>query len=171
VYYYKNKKWLNNNAGEHYENNKKALRKKAQDRYQKDKEQILTRQRQWRSKNKDYYKNRYNTNSQYKLANSLRCRVYGALKCQGVRKNVKTEKLIGCTIEECKKYIESLWLPGMSWRNHALRGWHIDHIKPVNTFDLFDDEQQKQCFHYTNLRPLWATENLFRPHDGCDVCE
>jgi hypothetical protein len=57
----------------------------------------------------------------------------------------------------------------MSWDNYGIAGWHIDHIKPCCTFDLTDLEQQKQCFHYTNLRPLWAKDNLRRPKRGVDI--
>ena len=78
-------------------------------------------------------------------------------------------QLVGCSISELKEYIERQWLPGMTWENYTTNGWHVDHIKPVNTFDLTDIEQQKLCFHYTNLRPLWATDNLSRPDDGSDV--
>lgn len=38
--------------------------------------------------------------------------------------------------------------------------WHIDHIKPISKFDLNDENEQKKCFHYTNLQPLWASENI-----------
>tara|TARA_Y100000389_G_C17226930_1_gene396151 strand:- start:544 stop:708 length:165 start_codon:yes stop_codon:yes gene_type:complete len=48
----------------------------------------------------------------------------------------------------------------MSWKNHGLNGWHIDHIKPVSKYNLLDPEEQKKCFHYTNLQPLWALENI-----------
>ena len=52
---------------------------------------------------------------------------------------------------------------GMSWSNHGLYGWHLDHIRPCFTFDLSAPEQQKECFNYKNLRPLWAKDNLSRP--------
>jgi len=48
----------------------------------------------------------------------------------------------------------------MTWENHGFDGWHVDHIKPCTSFDLTDLEQQKQCFHYTNLQPLWKKENF-----------
>jgi len=48
----------------------------------------------------------------------------------------------------------------MTWDNHSKKGWHIDHIKPLHEFDLYDDEQFKQASHYTNLQPLWWWQNL-----------
>ena len=51
----------------------------------------------------------------------------------------------------------------MNWSNWNKEGWHIDHIKPCYSFNLSNPEQQKECFHYTNLRPLWSKENLSRP--------
>lgn len=48
----------------------------------------------------------------------------------------------------------------MSWENYGFYGWHIDHIKPCSKFDLTDPKQQEQCFHYSNLQPLWAIENF-----------
>ena len=48
----------------------------------------------------------------------------------------------------------------MTWDNHTTDGWHVDHIKPLHEFDLYDDEQFKEAAHYTNLQPLWAKDNL-----------
>lgn len=66
--------------------------------------------------------------------------------------------LVGCTHEELKSHLESRFLPGMSWLNR--RKWHIDHIRPCASFDLTDPLQQAECFHYTNLQPLWAADNI-----------
>ena len=69
----------------------------------------------------------------------------------------KFEDLTGCTPVEIQKHIEQKFKPGMSWENYG--EWEIDHIRPCASFNLSDPEQQKQCFHYTNLQPLWAREN------------
>jgi hypothetical protein len=38
--------------------------------------------------------------------------------------------------------------------------WHIDHIIPCASFDLRCPVQQLACFHYNNLQPLWAEDNI-----------
>lgn len=119
---------------------------------------------------KEQRSKRYREDVKYKILSLLRCRMSISIKAFGnSKKAYKTTELVGCTISELKKHIESLWQEGMSWNNYTLNGWHIDHIRPCSTFDLTDPEQQKQCFHYTNLRPLWAKDNLTRPKDGSDV--
>jgi hypothetical protein len=59
-------------------------------------------------------------------------------------------------------------LEGMTWNNNTGNGWHIDHIIPCAAFDLTKSEEQKKCFHYTNLRPMWASENISKSskHEG-----
>jgi hypothetical protein len=67
-------------------------------------------------------------------------------------------QLLGCTVNELAEYLESKFLPGMSWENRKL--WHIDHIRPLASFDLTDPAQQRLAFHYANLQPLWARDNI-----------
>ena len=69
-------------------------------------------------------------------------------------------ELIGCTIEEFWNHLEKHFKPGMTWENYGKAGWEMDHIIPCANFDLIVPEQQKQCFHYTNLQPLWVHENM-----------
>jgi hypothetical protein len=38
--------------------------------------------------------------------------------------------------------------------------WHVDHIIPCAAFNFNNEEEQRRCFHYTNLQPLWAEENI-----------
>lgn len=52
----------------------------------------------------------------------------------------------------------------MTWDNYGFKGWHIDHKIPCLSFNLTDIDQQKKCFHYTNLQPLWATTEIARRH-------
>ena len=77
----------------------------------------------------------------------------------GARKTKATFELLEeCSTDELNKHLESLFQQGMSWDNYG--EWHIDHIRPCASFDLTDFEQQKQCFHYSNLQPLWAADNF-----------
>ena len=46
----------------------------------------------------------------------------------------------------------------MNWQNYGT--WHVDHIKPVKKFDLRIEKERQKCFHYSNLQPLWAKENM-----------
>lgn len=93
-----------------------------------------------------------------RLAKRMRDRVRAAVKSRGTAKNLKTLALLGCDWPTLKAHFEQRFAPGMNWDN--MSRWHIDHIRPCASFDLSDPEQQKQCFHYTNLQPLWAAENF-----------
>jgi len=77
-----------------------------------------------------------------------------------VKKCAKTKQLIGCDVDKLIAHIESQFLTGMSWGNHGTHGWHIDHVLPCASFDMSDPEQQRKCFHYTNLQPLWGPDNI-----------
>ena len=108
------------------------------------------------------YNNDRNANDlDFRLRGSLRARVRGAVKNQGGDKALKTIELIGCSIDHLRHHLESLWTEGMNWDNYGFGEgkWNIDHIIPCASFDLTDPEQQKQCFHWTNLQPLWQPEN------------
>lgn len=93
-----------------------------------------------------------------RIAKNLRKRVYNAFKRSSARKYGKTRDLIGCSGKELVEYISSKFLPGMTLENYG--EWHIDHIKPVASFDLRDQDQCRQCFGFRNLQPLWRHDNL-----------
>lgn len=107
--------------------------------------------------NKKYTEKR-RTNIQFRLAANLRSRVWHAMK-KGNKKLGFTE-LIGCTTEELQQHITKQFQIGMSWDNYGINTWHIDHILPCDNFDLTKEAEQRKCFHYTNLQPKWAFENL-----------
>jgi hypothetical protein len=98
------------------------------------------------------------SNIQVQIRDNLRGRIHSLLR--GKKKDGHSIELLGCSIEFLKGYLEGQFVDNMSWSNYGLFGWHIDHIRPCVSFDLTDTEQQKQCFHYTNLQPLWAKDNL-----------
>jgi hypothetical protein len=75
-------------------------------------------------------------------------------------KNGSSVKDLGCSIKEFKEYIEKQFKDGMNWNNWCKDGWHIDHIKPLNSFNLTDREDLLKAVHYTNLQPLWARDNF-----------
>ena len=89
----------------------------------------------------------------------MRVRLRRILQRIGSKKAYKTLDLLGCSMKDFRNYIESQFEPGMTWENHGYRGWHIDHIIPISYFDLSDPEQQKLCFNYRNLQPLWWKDN------------
>jgi hypothetical protein len=129
-------------------------------------EKINKTMREWYNKNKIYRRNKIKDklgkNLGFKLSIILRCRINNAIKSQKFKKTRKTgniDNLIGCTVVELKNYIESKFLPTMTWENYG-KYWHIDHIIPCNSFDLTNEEDQKKCFHYTNMQPLFATTQL-----------
>lgn len=98
----------------------------------------------------------------YNLSRRIRSRInmafYKAKK--GTRKHTTAIQLLGCSYAEFKRHIESQFTEGMSWEKVIDGSIHIDHIKPVSSFDLTDSLQQKAAFHFTNCQPMWAVENL-----------
>lgn len=130
-----------------YEANRDRISFESKLKYQANKSEINKRTRAKRK-----------TNIQFRLREGLRGRINKALNNNV--KSASTIKLLGCSIPEFMKHIESQFKPGMSWENRGRNTWHTDHIKPCAAFDLSDLEQQKQCFHYTNLQPLWKHDNL-----------
>lgn len=108
-----------------------------------------------KSYDKNYHRLLYKRSINHRLKVILRTRLYKAVN--GIAKCDHTVKLLGCSIESFKIYIESKFEEGMSWENYGK--WHIDHIIPCSLFDLNRPEHQKTCFHFSNLQPLYASEN------------
>ena len=126
------------------------------------KDKVKVQTKNYREANKDkikkWFVNKFKTNVQFKLSHILRSRLHNALKNN--QKTGSAVKDLDCSVEELKQYLESKFQPGMSWDNWSLDGWHIDHIKPLSSFDLTDRKQLLEACHYTNLQPLWAKDNL-----------
>lgn len=179
VKYQKNKQKIKLRSKTNYENNKNNLdfkqkRKDYRDqnkekriqydkqRYEENKVKIKERVKKYRLNNKEsinnYFVNRRNSDINFKITSNLRIRLWKVLK--GINKSKRTLELLGCSIEFLKIHLEKQFTKGMNWNNYGL--WHIDHKLPCISFDLSDSGQQKECFNYINLQPLWAIDNLIK---------
>jgi hypothetical protein len=113
-----------------------------------------------RKRARNYLKQRCATDIEFKIRMRLRSRMYSALIRQ---KGVKADdviKLHGADVPSILKHLEQQFKDGMSWDNYG--EWEIDHIKPCAAFDLRKNKEQRECFHYTNLQPLWGDENRLK---------
>lgn len=188
-YYLKNKEAQSKAKKIWLEVNKEQIKEKRKIKYKENSEEIKYKRKEYYKNNRDkqinsvkeYAKNnrekinkrlrvshtkKHKKDINYTLKKLLRGRILAALKSKGV-KCARTMELTGCTMEFLIKHLESLFTEGMEWNNHGLKGWHIDHKKPCSSFDLTDIEQQKVCFHWTNIQPLWWRDNLIK-HNKID---
>lgn len=130
------------------------------------KEKAAEATRNWKKKNRERVlsnkrirnKTCYLLNPNHKLRVLLRSRLRLAIKKK--QKKGSAVKMLQCTIEELKLHLESKFQTGMNWNNWSRKGWHIDHIKPLSSFNLEDEKELAEACHYTNLQPLWAIDNL-----------
>lgn len=159
------------------EKNKEKIRNQANKKYEKNKEQISIKSKEYRQNNlekvRNYDKLRYKKRKKKLLQrqlerrrNNIHCRLRHNLSnriikvLKGINKSKGTIELLGCEIEFFKQHIESKFTKGMTWENYGK--WHIDHKIPCSKFDLSKEKEQKRCFHFSNLQPLWARENIIK---------
>lgn len=126
--------------------------------------------RKWRSENPEWSRKygkiqraRKKDDPNFKIMASIRARLNKSLK--GVSKSKRTAELVGASIDVVRAHIESQFIDGMNWENwgrgwHGAQEWHLDHIRPLSSFDLTDPDQLAAACHYTNLQPLWSKDNL-----------
>ena len=123
--------------------------------YQQNKEKVKASVKLTRN----YHSKQLRTNSlSFRIGLNMKSRMYTILKNKGFKKDKKMKDILGCSYTEFIIYMESKFLKGMTWENHSLYGWHIDHIIPLSSGKT-QEEIQNLC-HYTNLQPLWAKDNL-----------
>ena len=124
------------------------------------KQQQLEYQRS--DKYKAYYRKRQKERRKidvvWRLKTNMRARLGAFIKASNIKKTNTTFKMVGCTPEFLKEYLEKLFKPGMTWKNHSLKGWHVDHIKALDKAKTPEDVEK--LMHYTNLQPMWAVDNI-----------
>ena len=139
---------------------RKANKDKQKKRYAKWKTENIEDARKWK---RQYEKNRRQKDPLYKFFHSIRIQCNRVVKHVGLgKKPTNTFKWVGCSPEQLKAHIESLFLEGMTWDNYGKYGWHVDHIRPVSSFK---PEEWEQINHYTNLQPLWWQDNLSKSNN------
>jgi len=164
-YWKKNKVKINKKRQEYLLKNplkKQKLLEYKRKHYRDNLQYYTDKSRKYKQQNKEIRNKklsiRLKNDAEYRLKCNLKGRIISALKGKG--KSTKTMELIGCNIDQLKKHLAKKFTKGMTFENHGLKGWHIDHIKPCASFDLKCPVQQLACFNYNNLQPLWASENM-----------
>jgi hypothetical protein len=119
--------------------------------------------RRFKENNPHYHRDRYQSDENYRVRVILSKGIHHALIHRRTGKDwqatAKLGAIVGCSKPDLIKHIESQFLPGMCWSNYGRNGWEIDHIKPCARFDLTKHKLVVVCFHYSNLRPLWRSDN------------
>lgn len=163
-----------------YKNNKKRILKKQSNKYHNDsdhKQKILTIQKEYRKINSEYlkvyhkeyrkknrkkitkwFKDKYHKDINHKLKATLRNSINRGIKKDWIKGSAVRD--LGCSIDKLKIHLEKQFQPGMTWKNWSLKGWHIDHIIPLYHFELTNRKEFLKAAHYTNLKPMWAIDNL-----------
>lgn len=158
----------------YYKKNKDKILSKNRRYYQENKAQIIKKhgeyQKKWRKTDrgsewmKKYSRDKIKNDENHRLKKNLRSRLWHALA--GKSKSASTVELLGCSIEQLKIHLQGLFQLGMTWDNYGnpdedhKKSWHVDHIRPCASFNLCNPIEQRECFHYTNLQPLWGKDNL-----------
>ena len=177
-YYLKNKKNILIQKIKYREDNKNIINKKAKEYYLKNKDLILDKNKKYWDKNKPkllesgrirgkiWYKDNKDKHNQqgfkwekekriadptYKIKQNLRRRLRYCLNNYGDGKEFKS-KSYGV---DYKKIIQHLKPFPKNMQNY-----HVDHIKPLCSFDLTDPIQIRTAFAPENHQWLLATDNL-----------
>lgn len=108
---------------------------------------------------------RYKNKPDVKFANKIRKKLKKSFVENGWGKKSLTYKYIGLDKEEFKKHIESQFTEGMTWDNWGIDGWHLDHRLPLSAAET--EEEIGLLWHYTNLQPMWAEENIAKGNKYC----
>ena len=161
-YYQKNSEKIKEREAKYRRENSEKIKEREAKYRQENSEKVKERVKKYRRENPEkirvYLNKRYKNDENFRMIAILRARLRKSLNSQSSKKSKRTLELVGCSIRDIRQHLENQFKDGMSWENQG--EWHIDHIKPCPLFDLTDPEQQKECFNYKNLQPLWAIDNI-----------
>lgn len=156
--------WAKNNPDKHNANSTRYRRAHPERRAKTCRNYLINNRETAKAYQRKLKKRLREESPDYRFKCNLRGRLHKAVTRDGANKSAKTMELIGCTVAELKVHLEKQFRKGMNWSNygHGKGKWNIDHIIPCASFDLSVPEQQHQCFHFTNLRPLWHILNILK---------
>ncbi len=89
-------------------------------------------------------------------------------KVKAVQTTDSFNVFIGCSSAFLRQHIEGQFEPWMNWDNYGT-AWHVDHKKPLNHFDLFDPQQARLAFHFSNLKPVSKEYNTSKQDRWVDA--
>jgi len=159
----------------YYENNKKVISDKSKEYRNTHKEEIFEQRKQYRSRNKEHiqqkakdYSETRNKNTRERRKVDIEFRIKEACKSKFHRAmkrgNNNFNNIISCTTGFLKKWIEFNFDDKMNWENYG-DTWHIDHVYPINQFNMSNELEKRICFNWKNLRPLNGKENISKSDD------
>lgn len=168
IYIIKNAKIIQEKAKTERIKNKARNNLKNREYHIKNKEKIREMKKKYTEQNKqkinkrirEYNKKRKKTDTIFKLRITTRSRISNYIRQKGFIKKDSAQNILGASYQIVKKHLERQFTKGMSWENYGHYGkvWHIDHIIPLSSAKT--EEETLKLFHYTNLQPLWAKDNL-----------
>jgi hypothetical protein len=135
--------------------NRSKTKYKPRERSNEDRESAKNKRREWHRRR---HQIRKATDPIYDIKRRLKFRIHHLMKKMDCVKSQTSMKLLGCTIQFFKEWIESQFPDDMSWADR--KSFHLDHVRPCASYNLLNPDEQKQCFSWMNYRPMWATENL-----------
>jgi hypothetical protein len=162
-YRQENKEKVAANKREYRQENKEEIAAYQREYRQNNKEKGVAYNREYRQEHREdrnaRERKRRKNDPEYNLICRLRSRMRHAVKAAGLDKKCdSTSELLGISYQGLKEWLEPQFTEGMTWENRS--DWHVDHIIPCDAFDITVEENQRICFWYRNLQPLWAEENL-----------
>ncbi len=147
-----NRAWIRSNR-----ERRRASKRKS---YLKHREKILAVNKAWAKRQRNKIS--------YRLLRACRTRMWCALRGIGAKAD-STLQLIGCSVQDLRTHLQEQFLPGMTWDNYGV--WEIDHKVPCASFNFAIEDEQRRCFHFSNLQPLWGIDNRIKHATMCSVKE
>lgn len=168
IYFFQKQKSRNNTFRSdckkcHNKQNKEWIKQNLEYRKKYYKNYCLDNKQEINANKLNYKKQRKQKDNLFKLSSSIRNLISSSLKKQNISKISKTYKILGCTYQEFKLYIESQFQSWMTWENYGLYngefnfGWDFDHIIPLRS--ALNEKEIIELNHYTNFQPLCSKIN------------